>query len=50
MPGLKYLKQVTSAVFAETAFGLTEVNPENLRDWVFALPQSAQHEVIITIE
>lgn len=50
MPGLKYLKQVTSAVYAETAFGLTEVNPENLRDWVFALPQSARHEVIIAIE
>lgn len=49
-PGVKYLKQVTSAVFVETGFGRTEVNPESLRDWVFALPRSGQHELIITIE
>ena len=48
--GVKFLRQVTSAVFRETGFGRTEIHLEDMKDRVYALPRSGKHNILITVE
>ena len=47
---IRFLKNVTLSAFRESGFDLTEVNPEDLRDFPFALPRSGPHEIQISVE
>ena len=48
--GVKFLRQVSSALFRETGFGRTEIHLEDMEDRVFALPRSGKHSILITVE
>ena len=48
--GVKFLRQVSSAVFRETGFGRTEIHLADLKDKVYALPKSGTHTILITVE
>ena len=48
--GVKFLRQVSSAVFRETGFGRTEIHLEDMKDKVYALPRSGKHNILITVE
>ena len=50
IPSINFIKNVFVTAFTQNRLGRVEVDMDNIKDWIFALPLNGSHEIIITTQ